>query len=324
MKKITYFLVLLAALFWISGLPANAGERIYSQLSDNQSAYGPSQLWSPGAVNSEVADEFNLVASIDRISAGGFIWGAVDFQGAYVRFYEFGADNKPGALQREYFFPAGDPNLVWNEYGLIDAMLSPAFTATGRHFLSVQPVTNYWYWWSSRSGAPRGEAFYFRDNTTGEAWHHGDNLNFNINADVVFDLYGTVNGAGVISSLSATTLPRSGFLEIFGSNLGGNSGQVLIDGVPALVASWESTRIVAYVPEAARLTIVPVQVVNASGQPSNTVDLTVTARVANGRVNGGSRLLRCTSCIARPSVRMVPLLSTIQVDSSMRSSLMAA
>ena len=105
-------LPVIAALLWISSPLANAGQLIYSQLSDNQSAYGPSQSWPAGGVNSEVADEFNVVANIDRVSAGGFIWGTVNFQGVYVRFYEFGADNKPGALQREYFFAAGDPNVT--------------------------------------------------------------------------------------------------------------------------------------------------------------------------------------------------------------------
>ena len=96
-------------------------------------------------------------------------------------------------------------------------------------------------------------------------------------------VHGTVTGPGTISSLSANTLARSGYLEILGSNFG-VTGQALIDGISAPVASWESTRIVAYVPEAARFTTVPVQVVNESGQPSNTVNLTVTVRVANGRV----------------------------------------
>ena len=201
----------------------------------------------------------------------------MNFQGVYVRFYEFGADNKPGALQHEYFLAAGDPNVAFNQNtGEIDATLSPTFAATGRHFLSVQPVINYWYWWSSSSGAPRGEAFYFRDNAAGEAWHHGDNLNFSVNADLVFDLYGTVTGAGTITSLSATTLPRSGFLEIFGTNFGGN-GTVLIGGIAAQVADWSSTRIVAYVPENAPLASLPVQVVSDAGG-SNTVSLAVTAR----------------------------------------------
>ena len=105
-------------------------------------------------------------------------------------------------------------------------------------------------------------------------------------------VYGTVTGPGTISSLSANTLDRSGYLEILGSNFGG-SGQVLIDGISAPVASWESTRIVAYVPETARLTTVPVQVVNDSGQPSNTLNLTVTARVAKW-----SREMAVPSCFA--------------------------
>jgi hypothetical protein len=272
-------LILLAASLWAASPSARAGELIYSQVSDNQSTYGPSELWTATGVNSEVADEFNVVANIDRVSAGGFIWGTVNFQGVYVRFYEVGADNKPGALQHEYYLAAGDPNVVFNQStGAIDATLSPTFAATGRHFLSVQPVINYWYWWSSSSGAPRGEAFYFRNNTSGQAWHHGDDLNNNINADLVFKLYGTVTGAGSITSLSAGTLPRSGFLEIFGTNFGGD-GTVLIGGIAAPVANWTSTRIVAYVPENAPLAALPVQVVNDAGA-SNTIPLTVTTRPA--------------------------------------------
>src|SRR5262245_45334374 len=90
---------LLAALLSVSSPSANASELIYSQLSDNRSTFGPSQLWSPNSVNSEIADEFNVTGNIDRISAGGFVWGAIDFQGVYIRFYAFGADNKPGVLQ---------------------------------------------------------------------------------------------------------------------------------------------------------------------------------------------------------------------------------
>ena len=104
-----------------------------------------------------------------------------------------------------------------------------------------------------------------------------------LGAFLLAPVYGTVTGPGKISSLSGNALDRSGYLEVLGSNFGG-SGQVLIDGISAPVARWESTRVVAYVPETAGLTIVPVQVVNESGQPSNTLNLAVTARVANGRV----------------------------------------
>ena len=290
MKTIARLLTVLTAWLWVTSPTANASELIYSRSSDGQSVYGPSLVWPADGVNSEVADEFNVVASVDRVLAGGSAYShAASFQGVHIRFYEFGADSKPGALQREYFLAAGDPNVTFNDFGEISATLSPAFAATGRHFLSVQPVVDYWYWWSSSSGAPRGEAFYFRNNTTGEAWHHGDNLNFSVNADVEFSLYGTVTGAGVITGLSETTLPRSGFLEIFGSNFGGD-GTVLIGGISAPVADWSSTRIVAYVPESAPLGPLPVQVVTGAGS-SNTASLVVTTRPsAAERVNWRFRM----------------------------------
>ena len=302
MKMITRLLLkVLAASLWITNPSAKASPLIYSQYSDGQSAYGPSLVWPADGVNAEVADEFNVVANIDRVSAGGFVWGAVNFQGVHVRFYEFGADNKPGALQREYFLAAGDPGVSFNATsGEINATLSPAFAATGRHFLSVQPVINYWYWSSANSGAPRGQAFYFRNNATGEAWHHGDNLNFSINADVEFSLYGTVTGVGVITGLSENTLPRSGYLEIFGTNFGAD-GSVLIGGISAPVADWSSTRIVAYVPESAPLGSLLVQVVTGAGN-SNSTSLTVTTRaVAAAHVNWRFRMNGPYS-FARPAV----------------------
>jgi len=94
---------------------------------------------------------------------------------------------------------------------------------------------------------------------------------------------GAVTGPGTIFSFSANVLDRSGHLEILGRNFGGR-GEVLIDGISAPVASWERTHIVAYVPETARLATVPVQVVNDSGQSSNTLNLTVTTRIVNDRV----------------------------------------
>src|SRR4029434_4797574 len=79
---------------------------------------------------------------------------------------------------------------------------------------------------------------------------------------------------GQITALSATTLERSGYLEISGTNFG-TDGSVLIDGLAAPVAEWQSTKIVAYVPEAAQVASVPVQVVNTLGEPSNSLNLTV-------------------------------------------------
>ena len=110
MKTIKTLCGVLALWFWTTIVPVQASELVFSQLSDNQSTYGPSQLWPDTGINSELADDFNVTASIDRVVAGGFVWGTVDFRGVYIRFYAFGTDNKPGALQREYFLPASDPN----------------------------------------------------------------------------------------------------------------------------------------------------------------------------------------------------------------------
>ncbi len=279
MKTLTLLLAGLVISLCAASPAAEASGLIYSQGLDGQSVYGPSIVWAASGVNSEVTDEFDLVANIDRVLAEGSAYShAANFQGLYVRFYEFGADNKPGALQREYFLAAGDPNVTFDTFGEISATLSPAFAATGRHFLSVQPIIDYWYWWSSSSGAPRGQAFYFRNNATGEAWHHGDNLNVSINADLAFSLYGTVTSAGVITGLSENTLPRSGYLEIFGTNFGAD-GSVLIGGINAPVADWSGTRVVAYVPENAPLGSLSVQVINAAGGSNNAV-LAVTTRPA--------------------------------------------
>jgi hypothetical protein len=86
-----------------------------------------------------------------------------------------------------------------------------------------------------------------------------------------------------ISGLSDATLPRSGRLLIFGSSFGTQPGQVLIDGREAIATKWFDTEIHAYVPEAAALGAVPVQVVTGDG-PSNVMMLDVTLRQADGRV----------------------------------------
>ena len=89
---------------------------------------------------------------------------------------------------------------------------------------------------------------------------------------------------GQITALSTSTLERSGYLEISGTNFG-TDGSVLIDGLAAPVADWQSTKIIAYIPEAAQLASVPVQVVNTLGESSNSLNLTVTERQPDGRVN---------------------------------------
>jgi outer membrane protein assembly factor BamB len=88
-----------------------------------------------------------------------------------------------------------------------------------------------------------------------------------------------------ITSLSSTTLARSGRLLIHGSAFGASqgSGKVLIAGQSALITRWSGTLVVAYVPEAAPLGAVAVQVA-IGGSASNALPLTVTARQPSGLV----------------------------------------
>jgi hypothetical protein len=294
-SKATRALSIALLLIGFSTVRGFASELLFSQLSDNQSAYGPSSRASGGPVNAaEVADDFSLLAVIDRIYAGGYIGSpTTEFAGVYVRFYAHGGDGKPGVLQSETFVAAGDPNLDSDLYpgGWIDVTLPQPFTATGQHFVSVQLVAApAWYRWSANTDAPNGQPFSFRNPGGGVPdWQHGDGLNANSNADVELLLFGTVSGPAHIDSLSAAALPRSGYLEIFGSNLGG-SGVVTIGGIEAPVATWSGNRIVAYVPEASALASLPVVVVNASNQPSNALPLTVTNRESDGRVRWRFRM----------------------------------
>jgi flagellar hook capping protein FlgD/putative pyrroloquinoline-quinone binding quinoprotein len=267
-----------------------AGELLYFQSNDGQSTYGPSQLWPASGVNSEIADDFDLVATIDRVVAGGFIFGTTpEWQGVYVRFYEYRSDGTPGVLQGEFFLPAGDPNLTVDSYGLVDARLPQPFAAHGRHFLAVQPVVNTWYWWSANTGAPHGQQFFYRDAAGQNIWRHGDGQSFsNAAADVEFAIYGTVTGPGSIASLSATNVARNAYLEIFGSNFGSN-GTVRIGGASAPIAEWRGDRIVAYVPEAAPLGSNSLQVITPGGT-SNALFLNVGPRPPGDRVHWRLRL----------------------------------
>ncbi len=92
-------------------------------------------------------------------------------------------------------------------------------------------------------------------------------------------------GAPQITSLSDSTVNRSGRLLIFGQDFGSTQGdgQVLIDELGAIVTRWTNTEIHAYVPEQATLGSDTVRVVTPGG-PSNTQILDVTLRQQDGRV----------------------------------------
>lgn len=310
-------LLLLTILLSGGAAQASAAELIYSQPFDNYTTFYSYQT-PDGATDYEAADDFYVIGNIERVVAYGYgSLSASQVQRAIVSFYEFGADGKPGALQARYMVDPG-PNLVVGFSGInwIDVTLPSPFSATGKHFLSVQPVISTgWSWWNSSFGKPRGQAVYTR--TAGGVWGHPVSVvGGTYPSDLNFSLYGIVTGPGRIDSLSETSLPRSGYLEILGGNFGG-SGSALVDGIAAPIAAWTDSKIVAYVPEAARTGTVPVQVVTAGGA-GNSVNLDVTARQPSGRLNWRFRMNGPYS-IVRPAIAPDGTVYSIDVFSHLYS-----
>jgi hypothetical protein len=295
MKIFVPFVLIMVAL--LAANEAKASSLVWSQppRAETSIIFGPSvQTQTTPPINSEVADDFDLVGTIDRIVAFGYR----DFTappnpqlaGVFVRFYGWDG-GAPGPLQAEYFVPTGSQGLVYDAANptTLDVWLPSAFRATGKYFVSVQLVVqsgffDAWYWWSTDRGQPRGSSPYQRDNLTGGNWVPGPTLPGG-DFDAAFQLYGTLSGPARVDSLSSSSLARSGRLQIFGANFGASrgGGQVLVGGLPAIVSRWTDSLIVAYIPEAANLGLVEVQVVTASG-PSNQLPLMVTARQSDGQV----------------------------------------
>lgn len=88
-----------------------------------------------------------------------------------------------------------------------------------------------------------------------------------------------------LTSLAPVTSAQAGRIKITGQNFGSTqgTGSVKIGGVVAPVSSWTTTSITAYVPDASAIGVDQVQVITSGGS-SNTLSLTVTARVSNGLV----------------------------------------
>src|SRR5919205_599043 len=255
--------------------------QLWAQQTNYYTSIGPSAKSQTGTpLNKEVADDFDVTGTVERVIVNGdsSINGAAVY-GGYVRFYAW-ANGAPGALQSEYFLRRDDPRFVADTASpaFIDLTLPTPFRATGKHFVSVQLVTDAtfgWHWKSSDSGArKRLSAAYQRKNLAGGAWAHTDYA-----GDGAFMLYGTLSGPPAITSLSATTLARAGRLAIKGANFGSpqGAGRVLVGGVTAPVSSWTTSSITAYVPEGAALGSDPVQVTTDEGA-SNAVSLQVTER----------------------------------------------
>jgi hypothetical protein len=86
----------------------------------------------------------------------------------------------------------------------------------------------------------------------------------------------------VITEINKSEAPLSGRVAMTGSGFG-TGGEVYIAGFRAWTTTWNDSRVVAYVPEAAALGPTTVHIVN-QGTQSNQVSLTVTARQSSGRI----------------------------------------
>jgi hypothetical protein len=294
--------ILLSALL-LSSLPALAQDAAWTQANDFKTTWGPAQLTKNsayGTLNTELADDFDMVGTLTKVAFSGYNSSYANpsvnpavFYGVYVRFYAYGADGKPGALQATYWLPKGDSRLTIDsaQPNTFSALLEPAFQANGKHFVATQVVMDadmqaIWYGWSANSGAPRGQALYGRDLAAGTGWTRS--LNYTTaNSDLAFTLFGTRSlPTPVLSNLSSATMVRSGRVKLGGTNLGftRGTGTVQIGALQAHVIRWSDTEITLYVPEATVLGANAVKVVTTGGV-SNSLSLNVTTRPApSGRV----------------------------------------
>lgn len=235
-------------------------------------------------IDREVADDFDVVGSLQSIKAQGeystyFNGPAMNFQGVYVRFYEW-QNGVPGALQYERLIAPSAVTVTSDSTGVFTMQipLPTAFTASGRHFLSIQTVSDLGWWWrTANGGSARLAAAKVRERTPAGGWANANG------SDVAFTLYGTLTGPPQLLSISDATLPRSGRLRLFGSNFGSSTapGEVRIGSLRAIVTHWSNVEIHAYVPEALTPGTYDVQVVTALGS-SATFPLAVTNRTPPG------------------------------------------
>lgn len=193
MKRILEGLASLLAL----ASPAAATELLYSTGWSNYTSI-QSEMCSSPALNYESADDFDLVANIERVyvtgnnSCLGFC-SPPPVAGARVRFYAW-TQNGPGALQVEHFVPAGSPALQYDPTNVedVDVTLPQPFAATGKHYVSVQLEfvgCFYWAYWVANPNNPNFAPAFTRSNAG--AWTQVTSFSMQ-SSDLSFDLYGTI------------------------------------------------------------------------------------------------------------------------------------
>ena len=157
-------------------LPAicQASHVVWSQPWNSTNSAPNSAVTSDPPTSSEVADDFELHGTIERLVITGndcFQCAPPEVAGVYVRFYEWTLEG-PGPLVIDYFLSSANPDFLYSAEGpaTLDITLSKPFAADGRYFMSVQMSFSdfgYWGWWTSNFGAPQGSSVMYRtDNGT--------------------------------------------------------------------------------------------------------------------------------------------------------------
>jgi len=284
MKQLTLTLAALAC----AAVTHAQSTLLWSQPADGMSSFGPALHSSTPPYDMEIADDFELDASITRVVMYSWSPGVATFQGLTIRFYAADAGGQPAALLRQYEFLPGDPALTYDPaLTTLDAHLPRPFRASGHVFVAFEENVNPIYASSANTDHPTLSSFYWRDNLGSSGWvQHDLYASGSYHADFSFALYGEVNGAPLLSSLSDVQLQRSGRLIVAGSGFGGiqASSRVTIGGLDAIVTRWSNTSIHCYVPEAAPLGSQFVQVVTGTGSSAR-IPLEVTLRQAQGQLN---------------------------------------
>ncbi|MBI3817234.1 MAG: hypothetical protein HY286_00980 [Planctomycetes bacterium] len=188
--------VLICALSPIAGAQTLLPEKIWTTDASTYAAID-SVIWSSPPKNVELADDFDVVGTITRVVAYAnpcFNCAAPSVAGVYVRFYSWTAA-KPGTLQYEAHLLAGDSKFAYipTNFGVIDVTLPTPFTATGKHYISIQVEFNgggYWSWWVADLGAPKLSSGRMRDNLAGGGWKPLSTVVGPLSADLSIALWG--------------------------------------------------------------------------------------------------------------------------------------
>lgn len=187
------------ALFAASSAFAQTAWVVWSQPTST-AAIVPSAVATKPPIDIEVADDFELFGTVERIVASGwdcFQCAPVEVAGAWVRFYSW-TPSGPGPVEEEYFVASSDPGLSWSVGGpgTLDIALPAPTVCRGKRFVSVQLAIDGggdWWWWVANFGNPNGSAAQTRDRASGPdaPWAPIAIAPDATTADVAFLLWGT-------------------------------------------------------------------------------------------------------------------------------------